>query len=104
MSRKSVNASVDFKLFLASDATFGTLDSIFEMTADVPAKGQERILWFNALAGLASSGRKAAREMNLFLYEAGDTHRFPATWQELAPDDDEDDAAAENRGGHRASR
>ena len=42
--------------------------------------------------------------MNLFLYEAGDTHRFPATWQELAPDDDEDDAAAENRGGHRASR
>lgn len=77
----------DFNLFLASDAVLGTLESIYEMTAEVPAEGTaEHARWVNALTGLAWAGRSAAREMNAFLYDASDRHRFPKEYSDIESD------------------
>ena len=52
----------DFNLFLTSDAVLGTLDSIYEMMAEIPAEdSSDRERWVNALTGLAWAGRGAAR-------------------------------------------
>jgi len=77
----------DFNLFLASDAVLGTLESIYEMMAEIPAEGSaEHTRWANALTGLAWTGRGAAREMNAFLYEASDRHRFPKSYSDIESD------------------
>ena len=77
----------DFNLFLASDAVLGTLESIYEMMAEVPAENaSERTRWVNALTGLAWAGRSAAREMNAFLYDASDMHRFPKDYSDIESD------------------
>lgn len=75
--------SSDFNLFISSDVTFGTLEAIGEKMADVPTDEPERTEWVNAITGLASAGLKAAREMNAFLYEASDMHRFPSTYADI---------------------
>lgn len=89
MSKKQLDRSADFNLFLSSDTVLGTLESIFELTMEVPRKGEEMMLWVNALTGLAEAGRKAARDMNIFLYEASDSHDFPTTWSSLETDEDD---------------
>lgn len=77
----------DFNLFLASDAVLGTLESIYEMLAEIPAESSsERTRWANALTGLAWAGRGAAREMNTFLYDASDRHRFPKDYSDIESD------------------
>ena len=102
MNKKSNNRSADFNLFLSSDTVLGTLESIFELTAEVPRKGEEMMLWINALTGLSAAGCKAAREMNIFLYEASDKHNFPTTWNSLEIDED-DDRVRDTRGIYLAS-
>lgn len=89
MSEKTSDRSADFNLFLASDAVLGALRSIFDLTSDIPDKEQERMLWLNALTGLAWSGHTAARELNKFLHEASDMHRFPNTYRDLEGGEDE---------------
>ena len=82
MKKNSRNS--DFNLFLASDAVLGTLESIYEMMAEIPAESSsERTRWANALTGLAWAGRGAARDMNAFLYEASDRHRFPKDYSDI---------------------
>lgn len=81
------SSSSDFNLFLASDAQLGVLEAIYELMAEIPAGGTPaHTQWANALTGLAWAGRRAAREMNVFLTEASDLHRFPTTYSEIVPD------------------
>lgn len=98
MKNKSGQRSSEFNLFLASDAVLGALESIFELTGEVPAKGEESTRWLNALTGLAWSGRQAARDMNSFLHDASDTHRFPATYDDLEPGGEEGGGVRDTRG------
>lgn len=79
--------SSDFNLFLSSDVVFGTLEALYEKMADVPTEEPQRTEWINAITGLASAGLKAAREMNAFLYEASDRHRFPSTYADIESDE-----------------
>ena len=100
MKDKSNQRPSEFSLFLASDAVLGALESIFELTGDVPStvEEEERTRWLNALTGLAWSGRQAARDMNDFLHEASDKHRFPTTYDDLEPEGDDSDGVNDTRG------
>lgn len=74
----------EFNLFLASDAALGVLEAIYELTGEVPAENSaEHTRWINSLTGLAWTGRNTAREMNVFLYEASDRHRFPKDYSDI---------------------
>lgn len=85
MDRKNT-ASPDFNLFDASDTALGTLAAICELMQSVPTRGVERTLWNNRVSGLANAGCKAAREMNLFIYEATDTQQLPVRWEDIERD------------------
>lgn len=87
MKKNSSNS--DFNLFLSSDAVLGTLESIYEMMAEIPAESSsERTRWANALTGLAWAGLGAARKMNTFLNDASDMHRFPKDYSDIGSGDE----------------
>lgn len=88
MKKKSNNRPVDFNLFLSSDTVLGTLESIAELTTEVPSDAERRMLWINAVTGLAEAGRKAAR-LNVFLCKASDRHNFPTNYRNLEKDDEQ---------------
>ena len=83
--------SPDFNLFLAAEAVQGALEAIFEMTAEIPSDEAEAARFFASLTGLAWAGRRAARELNTFLMEASDRHRFPSNYASLEPESCDDE-------------
>ena len=90
-NNKNPLRSPDFNLFLAAEALQGALEAIFEMLAEIPTDETEAQRCFASLAGLAWAGRRVARELNAFLLEASDRHRFPLNYGSLAPEDDDDE-------------
>lgn len=82
--------SSDSNIFLASDTALGVLEAIYELTGEIPAEGTPaHARWINSLTGLAWTGRRTAREMNAFLYEASDMHRFPKDYADIEYDENE---------------
>lgn len=83
-----IERSSSFNLFLAAGSLLGILDALFEMSGDVPETEPELTRFHAKLSGLTASGRRIARELQDFLHEASDRHRFPYTYAQLESSDE----------------